>query len=176
MKLSVSLLVCSIFICNTIFNVTADDVTEFIGSNDGGACIAQYLKNKGKLANDYPLGEVSSSCSHTVDEDIKFLREFVEHEIKKEFPNDVTCAMEKYEQNEVVDSFMKIFLIKATALQRKDTTEAEIKTQGEAALDEIHTKLVATGDACGLPEVKFLPLFNDVFYAKRPTTATSETA
>lgn len=164
---------CSVFIYGTIIvNVTADE-----SNDDYSACMAQYLKNKGKLANDYQVGEVSSLCENSIVEHIKFLRQFVNDEVKKEFPNELNCVMEQYEKNQVVDLFLKISLMRDTFKRNDNTlTETEKTAQGKIVLDELQQQLVTTGAACGLTESKFLPVFNAVFYAEKITIAAKETA
>lgn len=169
MKLSVAFLMCSVLMYATVSHVTADK-----DDDDYDACMAQYLKNKGKLPNDYRIGEVMSVCETAVEAHIEFLSKFVNDEVKKEFPNEVVCVMEQYKKNEIVDLFLQITLMR-DEFKRSDNTlsELEMGAKGKIVLDELQKQLVATGDACGLAEEKFLPVFNPVFYAKPITVAAT---
>lgn len=136
------------------------------GSRDDSACITQYLKNKGKLANDFPSVKASSVCRFIVVEIVRIVGEIVKGRITKEMPNDVDCIVKEYERNQLVDNLLKIALI----VKSDKLTVAGKITALEIARDELKEQKKVIGATCGLEVEKFSQVLDKILEPQRNET------
>lgn len=163
MKLSLSLLLCSVLLYGTLFclNVSADeeDNESGEGDTDDNTCITDYLKNKEKLADDVPSVKASSLCSDTMTELVRIVNELVKTKMETEVPDEANCVMEEFEKKEIVDLVLKMQLIRSTA----ELSEFQKMTKMQSTLNELQEELKAVGSSCGFEETNFPPMsFNGI--------------
>lgn len=113
-------------------------------------CTGQYLKKKGKLSQNEPTGDNWSMCRALIDTGVRSSREDFQNKAKEDLPNELTCLMREYDENEVTDFIMKnIFYTTYASIPKNHITQvAAIANEGEMLRTKIAT-------ACGIEQNKF---------------------
>lgn len=135
-------------------------------------CTGQYLKSKGKLASDVPIGNSSPAmCRVLLQNYGPAGREEFENRAKEDFPNETACLMTEFDQSGIVD-----FILKAAFYQTYEGLTAAEKAIHYNSIANEADKLRDTFAAtCGIKVDTFEKFLSSVFKTGFKTAVRPET-
>ncbi|XP_037044406.1 uncharacterized protein LOC119080262 [Bradysia coprophila] len=183
MKVRFSFALCCVFIYATICcaNVAAEETVNVdvssdrdVGDNGGirvdEPCIVQYLKEKGRLNDDFPSRIRSSLCRFTMVRVLGFVRQIISGAMTNVAPKEADCFMAEYDKTQTVDSALVVAVIRTTP----DLTEEQKENLITKPLNELKEKLNENADKCGVDEKMFKSVFGRIFESKGRRTTSSK--
>lgn len=155
MKLSLSLLLCGILIYG-LSVVAADDTENSSASTsdsdeESDQCIVQYLKSKGKLDVDVPVGKKSSMCVFGMQLTIQILRGMLENKVQKYLPEHLDCFMAEYDKLNIIDDIFYMGYVKNNKEIAEEEKTAKLATIEKNTMDLVYS--IQT--KCGIDKEKF---------------------
>lgn len=129
-------------------------------------CTVQYLKSKGIIESDTPLGTTTSLCRFA----LQYLARTIRNKMKTEFPDKVDCIMDDYYKLHTIDNILKMTFINDS----KILSETENSTQIAANSNQLQAQMKITANSCGVEEEKFSKYLNDAFYLSEETISEDE--
>lgn len=159
MKLHFSIILC----IGIIFCLSVSDAAPATDDNDDGGisgrgikvdtheCTGQYLKNKGLIASDVPIGNSSPiMCRVFLQNFIPHARKSFENKVKTKLPTESDCLMTEFDKSGITD-----YLHKAAFY---NTDESLTATEAENILATLFTEgqtlLTTIATACGVEVTK----------------------
>lgn len=159
MKIDFSIILC----IGIIFCLSVSDAAPATDDNDDGGisgrgikvdlheCTGQYLKSKGILASDVPIGDSSPiMCRAFLGDFIPHARKNFENKVKMDLPTESACLMTEFDKSGTTDYIYKVAFYKT--YESLPATEAEnniatLQTEGQTLLNTMAT-------ACGVEVTK----------------------
>lgn len=136
----------------------------------GEDCVAQYLKGKGKLPATFQSTISPSSarnCRLVIALSMEMLNTNIKYQVGEEFPNEVDCLTDEFENKESIDYFFQLDLIKSSrvlSVSAKNTQFEETRDQLKDVLEEIAIQCLVDGK-------KYVKIFNETLDIKNKTLA-----
>lgn len=138
---------------------------------DGQACVGQYLKQKLKLTESFPSAESPlSMCRLVIPVIVQTLNANVKYQVAKEFPNEVDCLTDEFENKDGVDYLLKLDLIRSSSLlsdSAKSNPLEETSSEFKDMLEQIAVQ-------CLVDESNFVKIFNENLGIKNETLAAHQ--
>lgn len=159
MKLKfVSVVLIVVAIC--CLNVTADS-----DDDSSPECLENYLKQKGKLASNFPVRPVTSetTCRFVLVLSLALMRGIIDELITSKNPTS-TCLVREFANQETLDLITKLNVIEESSL-----SENEMKTQTNETRNELKQDLAKIALQCETDVNKFTETFNDFLGIKNET-------
>jgi len=165
MKLKFVTVLIVVAIC--CLNVAADSDDDEID-----ACIENYLKQKGKLARNFPVVPVTSTvkCRFASIFTVTLVRRIIVHLINAKHPNDATCLASEFENHETTDLIVKLNVIDDSKL----LSENEMQTQTNETRMELKHDLIKIAIQCGTEITEFIATFNEFLGIKNVTLSAQQ--
>lgn len=121
------------------------------------ACLVQYLKGKGKLSSDFQsVKEPSQLCVDKLSSMLQSLRTFIDDEIRKEMPNEVECLLGAMDDQETVDHFTMIYVLRLNMF----LSENDLKIQLAGSRTQLKQDLESIALQCKVDDKNFVKIFN----------------
>lgn len=138
--------------------------------DDSEECLEVYLKQKGKLGDDFPVRQSTSTCNLVTIFTITIMEGIVENSIKEEISNNNTeCLIREFKNKETLDLLVKLDVIGDSKL-----SESKIKTETNVTRNELRQDLSKIALQCETDADSFLSIFNSYFGIKNVTLAAME--
>lgn len=125
------------------------DVTE--------ACMVQFLKEKGKLNNNFESAiEPTEECLEKLPIMIQSLQAFVENEIKKVMPFESECLLGEIADRDTADHLITIYVVRLN----KFLSENVLTAQLESSRAQLKQDLESIALRCEVDSKSFVKIFN----------------
>lgn len=133
---------------------------------DGHACVVQYLKQNSKLSESFPSpGSPPSQCRLVIPATVQGINTNVKYLVTNEFPNEVDCLTNEFENKEGADYLLKLDLIQSSTL----LNDSAKTTQIEDTRSEFKDMLEKIAVQCFVDENNFVKIFNELLGIKNET-------
>lgn len=130
------------------------------------ACFVQYLKVKGKVDSSFQsIIEPTENCVDKLSSMLQSLRAFIDNEIRKEMPDELECLLGAMENQECVDHFIMIYVLRLNMFLSED----EIKMLLATSRAQLKLDLETIAFQCKVDDKNFVQIFNKNLGIKNET-------